>query len=299
MMDTNFRTLTAKEIECKAVVKDNMIEISLHTQAAVCTKMLNEAVGVMNWEKIYTNGNKNCVVRIWDEKKNMWVSKEDCGGPLTDVDGAKGQASNGFKRTCALGWGLGLELYSQPKILFPKTDDNVILDRNGEIVSEKYTVKEITYNDNREISRVVIINGAGEVVYDGPDENGESRVEYPVDTDEELVIPEDEEEVVAEEDDELPDNTDGFDDQDEIEEPAAKVAAAIVEMAEDGETQEPPYGNKDYRKEIESEIKRTHVSQVDVMKALGISSFNELDSVPEDVITGVLSRLNKMKTYKK
>ena len=113
------------------------------------------------------------------------------------------------------------------------------------------------------------------------------------------MIPEDEEEVVAEEDDELPDNTDGFDDQDEIEEPAAKVAAAIVEMAEDGETQEPPYGNKDYRKEIESEIKRTHVSQVDVMKALGISSFNELDSVPEDVITGVLSRLNKMKTYKK
>ena len=295
MMNTNFRTLNADEIECKAVVKNNMVEISLHTQAAVCTKLLNKTVGVMNWEKIYTNGNKNCIVRIWDEDKKTWVSKEDCGGPLTEVDGAKGQASNGFKRTCALGWGLGLELYSQPTILFPKTDDNVILDRNGEIVSEKYSVKFIEYNDEREITHVIIVNGTGEVVYDGPDENGESRVEYPI-HEEDLIIPDEEE--IADDDivDELPDNTDGFDDQeDKIPAPVEKTPVVV----EDEEAHNPPYSDRDYRKEIEGEIKRTHVSQVDVMKALGISNLDELDSVPEDVITGVLNRLNKMKTYNK
>jgi uncharacterized membrane protein YczE len=61
----------------------------------------------MGWEKEYTNGNKNCIVRIWDKDTQRMIAKEDCGGPLTEIDGHKGQASNGFKRACALGWGLG------------------------------------------------------------------------------------------------------------------------------------------------------------------------------------------------
>ena len=280
-MELKFRTLTASEIECKAEVIKNMIEISLHSKAATCTRILNESVGAMNWEKEYTNGNKNCIVRIWDVDKNRMISKEDCGGPLTEIDGHKGQASNGFKRVCALGWGLGIELYSQPKITFPRTDDNTIYDaKNGMIVSEKYVVKEIEYDANKHITHVVICKSDGVVVYDGPDENGKSTVKYPV-PEEILIIPEDADmQGLDEEDKELPDNTDGFD-----------------ELSEDGDMQPTPFGCPDYRKEIEQEIKRTHVKRSDVLKTLNITSFEDLEKVDEIIINKVINKLRMMKTY--
>ena len=114
MSKLEFRNLYAEEIECKATVVGSQIEIALHCRAETCTQLLNEVVGPMDWEKEYTNNNRNCIVRIWDKEKQRMISKEDCGGGQTEVDGLKGQASNGFKRVCALGWGLGIELYSQP-----------------------------------------------------------------------------------------------------------------------------------------------------------------------------------------
>lgn len=302
---TKFRTLEAHEIECKAVVVDNQIEVSLHTTAAICTKILNETVGSMNWEKEYTYGNKNCIVRIWDEKKQRMITKEDCGGPLTDIDGAKGQASNGFKRVCALGWGLGIELYTQPKIVFPRTDDNTIYDKKeGMIVSEEYTVKEIECDeDKHEILRCVIVNSKGVVVYDGPNEKGKSNVEYPVEDEKELIIPDDADlinseeidaadktndvvnkEINTEEDivEELPDNTDGFD--------------------EDFMTQDVPFKTIDYKKyknEFEKEIKRTHTKKEDVLKVLGVESFEYIDSIDETKIIETLNKLKARKTYDK
>lgn len=279
-MDLNFRTMHADEIECKATVVGNKIEVSLHTKAATCTRLLNETVGPMNWEKEYTNGNKNCIVRIWDHDKEMMIAKEDCGGPLTDIDGHKGQASNGFKRVCALGWGLGLELYSQPEILLDKTDDNVICDeREKLIVSESYYVKEIEYDDNKMITHCVIVDSKNRVVYDGPNENGESNVVAPV-LEENLVIPEDadnEPEITDECDNELPDNTDGFDD-------------------DFGDTHMPPF-TKDYRKEFEAEIKRTHVKRADILKVLKVSSFEDLKSVDEATLDATLDKLRSMKTF--
>ena len=300
-MELNFRNLRADEIECRATILANKIEISLHSKAHTCTRILNETVGSMGWEKEYTNGNKNCIVRIWDGDKNRFVSKEDCGGSLTEVDGLKGQASNGFKRVCALGWGLGIELYSQPDIFLPKTDENVTYDGRGNAtVSEQYAVKEIEYDDEKHITHCVIVNSRGTIVYDGPNENGESNVTgYDTDDDEVLIIPEDADEQndeYADENDDceseyekgLPDNTDGFEDENELN-----------DSEEDCVTQPTPFGNLNYRKEIEAEIKRTHVKQADVLSVLKVDSFEELKTVPEETLEATLEKLRAMPTYKK
>ena len=281
-MELIFRTLNANEIECKAAVVGRHIEISLHVQAATCTRMLNEKVGAMNWEKEYTNGNKNCVVRIWDIDKKMMISKEDCGGSLTEIDGYKGQASNGFKRVCALGWGLGIELYSQPTILLPTSDNNISYDeKNNPVVIEKYSVKEIEYNEDKLITRVVIVDSNGNHVYDGPNANGESVITPVIEDEPELVIPENadmlnNEDVVEDCDNDLPDNTDGFD-----------------EMEDDNT---PPF-TVDYRKDLEAEIKRTHVKRADVLKVLKINSFEELNMVEDSLVESTLNKLRAMPTF--
>ena len=299
-MDLEFRTLTASEIECRADVVGNFIEISLHNKAHTCTSILNETVGPMNWEKEYTNGNKNCVVRIWDKDKNMMISKEDCGGPLTDKDGHKGQASNGFKRVCALGWGLGIELYSQPQIKLPRTDSNVIYDnKNNIVVSEEYSVSLIEYSEERQITRCQIVNKAGQIVYDGPDDNGGSRVTPPIEEEEQLIIPENadmlnDEHAEVEDDDvianavvdqedsveELPDNTDGYEDA---------ITDAFME-------QKMPFSKTDYAAELDFEITRTHVRKADVLKKLGISSLDEINTVDEDLVEETLNKLKGMET---
>jgi hypothetical protein len=283
-MELNFRNLRKDEIECRATLIGPMIEISLHSQAHTFTRLLNEAVGAMNWEKEYTNGNKNCIVRIWDKDKNRMISKEDCGGPLTEIDGHKGQASNGFKRVCALGWGLGIELYSQPHILLPMTDDAIDYDAKGNpVVSEKYSVQLIEYDDNKQITRCVIVNSKKVVVYDGPNENGESNVAPPTIEEEDLVIPDDADLQNSEDefDDDLPDNTDGFDDVEEC------------------ESQPTPFGEADYSQEFENEIKRTRVKKVDVLNVLGIESFEALNAVSDELIDETLRKLKAMPTRRK
>jgi hypothetical protein len=287
-MELNFRPLKPDEIECKATIVGNFIEVSLHTKASTCTKLLNETVGAMDWEKEYTNGNKNCIVRIWDKDKSRFVSKEDCGGSLTEIDGYKGQASNGFKRVCALGWGLGIEVYSQPKILLHKNDNNITYDAKGNAaVSEQYDVRTIEYNDDKEkkITHCVIVNSKGIVVYDGPNENGESNV-VNEDEDEVLIIPEDADVINNEEFDEsdtvLPDNTDGYED-----------------ILEDCATQPTPFGNVNYKNEFETEITRTKARKTDVLRVLGIDSFENVESVSEELLDETLRKLKNMPTRSK
>ena len=283
-MDLDFRTLRSDEIECKAIVVGNKIEISLHCKAATCTKMLNEKVGPLNWEKEYSNGNKNCIVRIWDSEKQRMISKEDCGGPLTEIDGHKGQASNGFKRVCALGWGLGIELYSQPHIALAKTDNNVVYDEKGHpIVSERYAVSAIEYDEEKRMTMCVIVDSNGRVVFDWP--NGDNVVVADQGEDDEpIVIPEDADAMNDsgnEYEDDLPDNTDGFDDT--VEGHKQPIVAVSI----------------DYKRELENEIKRTHVKKSDVFKVLQIKSFDELNAVSEEVLDETLRKLRAVKTYSK
>lgn len=321
-----FDLLEPKEIECKAtLVENNKLEIALHLKAATCTKRLDKAVGPMGWEKEYTNGNKNCIVRIWDESKQRMISKEDCGGSLTEVDGLKGQASNGFKRACMLGWGLGIELYTQPRIRLARTESNTVYDeKKGMIVSESYSVKEIEYNEDKEITRVVIVDSMNRVVYDGPNENGESDVVSVEEDDDIVIIPENadmENDEYQEESDDLENTTatkndDTAEDVSESESVVEEKEPVVFSVPEESdivedlpdntdgfeeglETQEAPFGSFDYKKELEKEIKRTHTKREDVLNVLGIKSFDEVKLVDEALLDETLKKLQARATYPK
>lgn len=294
--ELNFRTLEANEIECRAVLANTKIEIFLHCRAETCTKVLNETVGPMGWEKEYTNNNRNCIVRIWDEKKNRMIAKEDCGGSPTEVEGLKGQASNGFKRVCALGWGLGIELYSQPKISVSVNDDNTTLDKHGALsICETYSVSKIEFDQNKKITMVEIVDSTGNVVYpvgkimNSDDIMPETKVSMDiVDEDDSDVEPDDEvvnETPNIEQESEivetLPDNTDGF------------------EEPEDCTTQVMPFETESPAKVIEREARRTNTSLPSILQAMKIDSLDKVDEVDASVIEGVIAKLKSRPDYKK
>ena len=110
-----FRDLRADEIECRvAMAKENGVQLLLFKDARVDQNILDETVGAMNWQRHHTRENANCIVSIWDEKKQMWVSKEDTGTE-SNTEKEKGLASDSFKRAC-FNWGIGRELYAAPSI---------------------------------------------------------------------------------------------------------------------------------------------------------------------------------------
>ena len=282
MKELKFRALHAEEIECKATVIGSQVEIALHCRAETCTNLLNEVVGPMDWEKEYTNNNRNCIVRIWDSEKQRMISKEDCGGGQTEVEGLKGQASNGFKRVCALGWGLGIELYSQPEIRIPLTDDNSTVDKhNNAVVCERYHVSKIEYTEDKKIASVTIADSKNNIVWpyvEEPlkDSDSDAGIDSEV-KDEDMVV--DSSDEIMED---LPDNTDQYESPD-------------VYMP-----QETPYTeDEDYASIILRELHRTHIRQSDILKALKIDSLDKIDEADEDDVANVIAKLKARPTYQK
>ena len=119
--ELTFRCLRADEIECRvAQAKENGVSILLYKDARVDQNILDETVGAMNWMRSHTRENANCIVSIWDEDKQMWISKEDTGTE-SNTEKEKGLASDSFKRAC-FNWGIGRELYTAPFIWIPATE---------------------------------------------------------------------------------------------------------------------------------------------------------------------------------
>lgn len=110
-----FRNLKKDEIDVRvSFVKENGFSVLLYKDARADMIILDESVGAMNWKREHTRDNKNCIVSIWDNKKNMWISKEDTGTESNN-EKEKGLASDSFKRAC-FNWGIGRELYTAPFI---------------------------------------------------------------------------------------------------------------------------------------------------------------------------------------
>lgn len=110
-----FRDLRADEIECRVkTIKSNGLQILLYKDARCDQNILDETVGAMNWQRGHIRDNANCIVSIWDEKKQQWVGKEDTGTE-SNTEAEKGLASDSFKRAC-FNWGIGRELYTAPFI---------------------------------------------------------------------------------------------------------------------------------------------------------------------------------------
>ena len=150
----DIRLLKANEIECRiGRMNDKGIALLLYKDARADMKILDEVFGFDGWEREHQliDGKLFCTVRVWSEKRNCWISKQDVGTE-SNTEKEKGQASDSFKRAC-VNLGIGRELYTAPFIW--------ISAKKGYDKSEKFEVKEIGYNEEREINRLLIVDSKG------------------------------------------------------------------------------------------------------------------------------------------
>lgn len=166
-----FRALKASEIDCRIQsIGQNKTgavgtTILLYKDARVDMNILDETVGAMNWQREHSvvNGNLYCTISIWDEVKEQWISKSDVGTE-SNTEKEKGQASDSFKRA-GFNWGIGRELYSAP-FVYIQLDKSEYIERNGKLTSNaKFKVKDIAYDENRNIVRLVVVDSKGKARY--------------------------------------------------------------------------------------------------------------------------------------
>lgn len=197
------RTLKANEIECRiGTISAKGCSLLLYKDARCDMNVLDETFGAMNWKREHTRDNANCIVSIYDENKNEWVSKEDTGKESAG-EAEKGLASDSFKRAC-VNWGIGRELYTSPFIwIMPKNKEMgikiktfdketgeekeelkefYINDKGKYETKTKFIVEDIGYNDNREINKLVIKDHKGNTRFEMMpiDEQKEKLLNEPI-----------------------------------------------------------------------------------------------------------------------
>lgn len=162
----SIRLLRHDEIECRiGSISEKGLSLLLYTDARAAMKILDETFGCLHWQRSHQMiGNSlYCTVSVWDNEKQQWISKSDVGTE-SYTEKEKGQASDSFKRAC-VSVGIGRELYTAPFIWV--SANKVNLQRKGDklLTYDKFKLSDISYNDNREIVGLTIVNQNGEVVY--------------------------------------------------------------------------------------------------------------------------------------
>ena len=188
--ELTFRPLYANEIECRVgnVAKDGSgFFLLLYKNARVDQNILDETFGVWNWQCRYyqVKNTMVCSIGIYNEERKEWIWKDNGGDDDSQMEQVKSELSDSFKRAsfCV---GIGRELYYSPKI-FVKAE-------NGNDKYQKYSVKEIKYDENKRITELVIINDkTKEIVFSyGKSgkvaQNGEKPQNKLIDTDDLLAI---------------------------------------------------------------------------------------------------------------
>ena len=149
-MELKFRDLKEDEIELRVgVVKEKGFTLLLYKNARVDMALLDEVVGVGNWQREHKilGNDIYCRVGIYNKELGQWVWREDAGAEAnTEVE--KSKASDSFKRAC-VNFGLGRCLYSAPFVWVSNSET--------ENKNERYYVKEIEYVEHK-ISKLVICN---------------------------------------------------------------------------------------------------------------------------------------------
>lgn len=149
-----FRDLTPDEIECRiGMVKPNGISLLLYKDARCDMNILDETVGEMNWQREHKEykGNLFCGISIYDEDKQAWVTKFDCGTE-SNTEKEKGEASDSFKRA-GFNWGIGRELYTSPFIWI---GTNFCTIKEGKCY-DRFEVVHIKI-ENKQITELKIVN---------------------------------------------------------------------------------------------------------------------------------------------
>ena len=155
------RTLRADEIECRVQqVKKNGCVLLIYKDARVDMRILDEVYGSENWQRTHEviNGNLFCNVEIWCDTKKQWIKKQDVGTE-SNTEKQKGEASDSFKRAC-FNVGIGRELYTAP-FTWINLAENEVTESSGKFSLKfgiSFSVKEIEYNENKEITKLVIID---------------------------------------------------------------------------------------------------------------------------------------------
>lgn len=165
-MESMIRLLRADEIECRvAMINERGASLLLYKDARADQKILDETFTPFGWKRTHQiiDGNLYCTVEVWDAQKDQWIAKQDVG-TVSFTEKEKGQASDSFKRAC-VNWGIGRELYTPPFIWIPA--GSVKIQRKGEkyVTTDRFEVKSIDYNANREIVSLEIVNASGAVVF--------------------------------------------------------------------------------------------------------------------------------------
>ncbi len=160
------RLLRHDEIECRiGTISEKGLSLLLYTDARAAMKILDETFGCLNWQRSHQmiGSSLYCTVSVWDHEKKQWISKSDVGTE-SYTEKEKGLASDSFKRAC-VSIGIGRELYTAPFIWV--SANRVNIQRKGDklFTYDKFKLSDISYNDNREIVGLTIVNQNGEVVY--------------------------------------------------------------------------------------------------------------------------------------
>ena len=145
------RLLQADEIECRiGTINEKGLSLLLYKDARADMKILDELYGPENWQRRHEliGGCLYCVVSIWDESKNQWISKMDVG-TKSKAEMEKGESSDSFKRAC-VNWGIGRELYTAPFIWIPADKCNIQQRSNGTFTCyDRFKVEQIIYEGKK------------------------------------------------------------------------------------------------------------------------------------------------------
>ena len=161
------RLLRADEIECRvSTINERGLSLLLFKDARVDQKILDETFTPFGWKRTHQiiDGNLYCTVEIWDSEKCQWIAKQDVG-TTSYSEKEKGQASDSFKRAC-FNWGVGRELYTAPFIWVAAGNVSIQKKDNKFTTSDRFSVQFISYNEQREINALVIVNGKGFKVFE-------------------------------------------------------------------------------------------------------------------------------------
>lgn len=161
-----FRKLRADEIDCRVnTINEKGLSLLLYKDARCDMNILDETVGCMNWKRSHTRDNANCIVSIYNKEIGEWISKEDTGTE-SYTEKEKGLASDSFKRAC-FNWGIGRELYTSPFIWINSNLCTIMPKGDKYTTYDSFRVSKIEYNENNEISALVIKNAkTNKVVYE-------------------------------------------------------------------------------------------------------------------------------------
>ena len=167
-MEKKIRCLKPEEIEIRVQqITEKGAQLLLYKDSRCDKRILDETYGISGWKNRYEEikGNLFCTISIWDDEKQQWVDKCDCGTESFS-EKEKGEASDAFKRA-GFNVGIGRELYT--RIFYfasvpTKKNEKGKYDLENKF--EKFTVAEISTNEETEkIEKIKIANSKGNIVF--------------------------------------------------------------------------------------------------------------------------------------